>query len=89
MRYVSHGWTEDAPEVTTSTMCLAVSQDGLRWEKPAIGLHEFGQSKETNILSIAGVTKEGLFTAAYEPDDPDRRWKAKRFVCVSISAISA
>ena len=34
----------------TSRMCYAVSQDGLHWEKPNLGLVEYKGSKENNIL---------------------------------------
>lgn len=34
----------------TSRMCYAVSPDGLRWEKPNLGLVEYDGSKENNIL---------------------------------------
>ncbi len=34
----------------TSRMCYAVSEDGLHWEKPNLGLVEYKGSKENNIL---------------------------------------
>ncbi|OHB75057.1 MAG: hypothetical protein A2W31_04765 [Planctomycetes bacterium RBG_16_64_10] len=51
----------------------AESKDGITWDKPALGLHEFNGSKENNIIIPAG-NLWGLFV---EPDDPDpnRRYK--------------
>ncbi len=55
-------------------MCYAESTDGLRWTKPNLGIHKFGNDKNNNITLPQG-TIEGLF---HEPDDPDpnRRYKA-------------
>ena len=33
-----------------ATVCLATSSDGLRWERPLIGLYEAGGSKDNNIV---------------------------------------
>ncbi len=51
----------------------AESKDGIKWEKPALGLHAFNGSKENNIVIPAGNIW-GLFV---EPDDPapNRRYK--------------
>ena len=51
----------------------AVSRDGLRWERPAAGLHRFGGSAENNIVARdcpnVGVFRDGGET------DPSRRYK--------------
>jgi len=52
----------------------AESKDGIHWEKPELGLHEYEGSTENNIVIPAG----NLFGLIVEPDDPDpeRRYKA-------------
>lgn len=54
-------------------MCVADSEDGRHWDRPSLGLVEFGGSKDNNIL------REGrMFRVLYDPRDPDasRRYKA-------------
>ncbi len=34
--------------------CYAESDDGIRWQKPALGIHEFGGSKQNNIVLSSG-----------------------------------
>ena len=56
-----------------SRMCYAVSEDGLLWEKPDLGLVEYDGSKENNIL-LAGSSK--LAYVFIDPRDrPERRYK--------------
>jgi hypothetical protein len=54
-------------------VCYAVSRDGLKWDKPCLGLLEFDGSKSNNIVVRhthgAGVFKDLLET------NPDRRYK--------------
>ena len=56
-------------------VCLATSTDGIHWEKPEIGIHEYKGSKKNNIL-ILNVGTADVFT---NPDDPrpDFRYLAK------------
>ena len=35
-------------------LCLAESEDGIRWSKPNLGLHEFKGSRENNIVMVSG-----------------------------------
>ncbi len=62
------------PRDREMAICYAVSTDGIKWEKPVLGLVEFADSKQNNILwrgpHGAGVLKD--------PGDPDpaRRYKA-------------
>lgn len=54
-------------------MCVADSKDGLRWERPNLGLFEFNGSKDNNIL------REGrMFRVLFDPrdEDPAKRFKA-------------
>jgi hypothetical protein len=54
-------------------VCYAVSQDGLQWEKPALGIVEFAGSKANNIV-VRGPHGAGVFQDLREPD-PERRYK--------------
>ena len=55
-------------------LCYATSTDGIRWEKPELGVTEFEGSKENNICFHAqhGV---GVMKDPRDPD-PQRRYKA-------------
>ena len=50
--------------------CMAVSHDGLQWERPKLGLVEFRGSKANNILwtPAAGQSNDGP-TICHDPDD--------------------
>ncbi|MBX7210378.1 MAG: hypothetical protein K1X78_18850 [Verrucomicrobiaceae bacterium] len=54
-------------------LLYATSKDGIRWDKPKLGLHKFDGSADTNIVARdcpnAGVLKDGHET------DPARRYK--------------
>jgi hypothetical protein len=39
--------------------CYAESRDGIHWERPALGLHEFNGSKENNII-LLGATADNF-----------------------------
>ena len=39
----------EGPE--TQYLCLAVSKDGVKWEKPSLGLADFHGSKDNNIVA--------------------------------------
>ncbi len=54
-------------------VCYAVSKDGLRWEKPELGLVEFDGSRRNNIVS-RGPHGAGLWRDDLEKD-PRRRYK--------------
>lgn len=55
-------------------ICYAVSRDGIRWEKPNLGVVEFKGSKENNIV-WRGPHGAGIFKDPCDPD-PKRRYKA-------------
>ena len=57
---------------------LAVSHDGLHWEKPIVGAFEFGGSKENNLLTPMSPYDLFLYHVLYDERDldPQRRWKA-------------
>lgn len=43
-------------------VCYAESADGIHWERPELGLVEFGGSKKNNILMDAGEILNGMFS---------------------------
>ena len=57
---------------------LAVSDDGLNWEKPIVGVFEFNGSKENNLLTPISPYDLFLYHVLYDERDPNpqRRWKA-------------
>ena len=57
-------------------IAYATSRDGLHWERPSLGLHEFQGSTDNNIV-IPGPW--GVASVHYDPLDPDpqRRYKAQ------------
>ena len=54
-------------------ICYAVSRDGIRWEKPNLGLVEFRGNKENNLV-WRGPHGAGVFKDLRDPD-PKRRYK--------------
>lgn len=69
------------PSVHRSRLCYAVSNDGLNWEKPPLGLvHEDGH--DTNVVlgaSPNGPEGFGCVHAAYVLDDPLESDTSRRF----------
>jgi hypothetical protein len=65
-------------------LCYAESEDGIRWRKPELGLHEFRGSKANNIVLVPGqfadVQADPGHTAVFKDDNPaappDARYKA-------------
>ncbi|MHC4917769.1 MAG: hypothetical protein ACYTGB_20020, partial [Planctomycetota bacterium] len=55
-------------------ICYAVSRDGLKWDKPELGLVEFEGSKANNLV-MRGPHGAGVFKDLRDPD-PERRYKA-------------
>ena len=57
--------------------CYAESSDGVHWEKPKLGLHEFDGSKANNII-IQSSSPEGKIDDISVIDDPDdSKWPLK------------
>jgi hypothetical protein len=54
-------------------LCYATSPDGIRWEKPELGLHHFGGSTKNNAVA-RDVANVGVFRDPHDPD-PARRYK--------------
>ena len=65
----------DVGTVGDKRSCLAVSTDGLTWEKPALGLTEFEGSRDNNILPPEGGFHrlKGFFLDP-QASDPERRF---------------
>lgn len=57
---------------------LAVSRDGLVWEKPALGAVEFDGSRDNNL--IAAPENKRLWHVVHDPDDPDPARRFKGFL---------
>ncbi len=54
-------------------LLYATSKDGIAWEKPALGLHVFGGTKDTNIVA-RDCPNVGVFKDLHDAD-PKRRYK--------------
>ncbi|MCZ6635066.1 MAG: hypothetical protein O7G87_16840 [bacterium] len=61
-------------------MALAVSTDGLHWEKPDLGLVSFEGSTKNNLFPTPDNRR--LWHIVYDPDDPDDARRYKGFVTV-------
>ena len=63
-------------------VCYALSEDGVDWKKPQLGLVEYNGDRQNNlVLSDANGPLKGVFCLVlHEPDDPDpnRRFKMIR-----------
>lgn len=79
-RMVYRGWHFDEKRKTSAhpeLTCYAESRDGLKWEKPELGLFEFNGSKRNNIIWAGPGTHN--FTAMKDGNPtcaPDARYKA-------------
>ncbi len=75
-------WYNCAPEVPTrANFChvgYAESSDGVRWEKPVLGIDPFADTKETNLLNLYRHFPSVMIDSS-EPD-PAHRYKATGFV---------
>lgn len=63
-----------------SLFCMATSADGIHWERPKLGLHEFRGSKANNIVwaPAPGETSDGP-TVCHDPGDPKAPFKMLYF----------
>ena len=72
--------TVSAPRRSESFYCYATSRDGVEWEKPFLGLHEYeGLSYRGDPLGTANNIIPNGVAAVRDPNDPDpaRRYKAQ------------
>lgn len=59
-------------------VCYAVSTDGINWEKPNLGLVEYGGNTQNNLVGLDPYKQEVISCVViYDPDDPNptRRFK--------------
>ncbi len=79
MWYQARGSLDRGPESGRQRrLCHAVSRDGVRWEKPPLGLVEYNGTSQNNIVGLlAGRCVLGATPILHDPDDPDpsRRFK--------------
>ena len=72
--YDAYAWDEHAGNIRQDThcFCYAVSEDGVRFEKPALGLFEVAGSRANNVV-MRGVNGP-VFLDSHGP--PERRYRA-------------
>ena len=59
-------------------VCFAKSKDGYHWEKPNLGLLEYGGNSDNNLVDLLrGEHNVTACVVFYEPDDPDPKRKFK------------
>ena len=62
------------PNKRDEAILYATSKDGIHWEKPELGLVEFGGNKRNNIV-VRGPSGAGVYKDLHE-NNPARRYKA-------------
>lgn len=75
-------YLQTSPEGREMAVCYATSKDGLKWDKPELGMVEFEGNKNNNILlggrhfagCYYGPHGAGVFKDLHEPD-PAKRYK--------------
>ena len=74
MYYQILGRTEEG--VNRSHCLYAESRDGIRWEKPNLGLVYFEGSRDNNIVVVKGAPEVRIQHVLLDPDgSPERRYK--------------
>jgi len=75
-------WYNSFSKDSQRLICYATSKDGLKWDKPKLGLVEFNGNKDNNLIAMGdGQSIEAMNAlVVYEPDDanPQRRFKMIR-----------
>ena len=72
-KWTSLAYRDARPTGREMAVCYAVSKDGVAWEKPELGIVEFNESKENNIVS-RGPHGAGVWKDLSHPN-PARRYK--------------
>jgi hypothetical protein len=71
------GVTDGALKLGRQVYCYAESHDGIHWEKPNLGLHEYNSSKQNNIIwTGVGTHNFAPFLDAHPECPPESRFKA-------------
>lgn len=67
-------WSDWLEGRRTEGVCYAISKDGIHWEKPELGIIEFGGNKNNNIVIVA---RHGVAVIKdIHESDPQKRYKA-------------
>ncbi|MDE0300761.1 MAG: hypothetical protein OXN17_19150 [Candidatus Poribacteria bacterium] len=66
-------YSDIKPDHREMGLCYAVSTDGIRWDKPDLGLVEFDGNKRNNLL-VREIHGAGVFKD-YRETDPAKRYK--------------
>ncbi|MCY4376413.1 MAG: hypothetical protein OXC31_21870 [Spirochaetaceae bacterium] len=73
-----------------SSIGYAVSDDGVVWEKPRLGLHDYRGSKDNNICSRPDGADASHFCVLIDPEAPDdRRYQALTWMPVAAGGREA
>lgn len=83
MWYLGKGVVEPSP----LRICYAVSNDGIRWEKPRLGLVAYNGNKDNNLVGLDWKGKAMSCNVLHEPDDPDPGRRFKMFCEVESPTI--
>ena len=62
------------PNRREEALLYATSRDGIHWQKPELGIIEFGGNRKNNIV-VRGPSGAGVYKDARDPN-PERRYKA-------------
>src|SRR5688572_19717809 len=67
----------NAGDERTFNVCYATSRDGLHWERPALGLIEYGGNTRNNLVQSPVEGRIVNLRVIHEPEDanPERRFK--------------
>jgi len=68
-------------------ICHAVSDDGVRWEKPALGLVSYNGSRDNNLVDLHWPGKAMSCNVLDEPEDPDPGRRFKMFCEIESPSI--
>jgi len=85
MWYMGREYAADDYDYGPFRTCYAVSQDGIHWKKPSLGLVEYHGTTGNNLvrLDVGDGRHEALKTQSvlvhYEPEDPDPSRRFKMF----------
>lgn len=73
-------WYSIYPEVDNSALCYATSQDGVHFERPALGLVDFAGSTANNLIAIPeGFAHDMTVMVDDREEDPARRYKMAHY----------
>src|ERR1044072_6779686 len=69
-------------------VCYTTSKDGVKWEKPVLGLKEFNGASKNNLVDFP-LDSAPTLTMLYEPEDPETNRRFKMIYAVSPFEIGA